>query len=56
MLSTELARVWACSPHHVRNLVQDGLLGLVARDYVPREAAQISRQTAFQFMQSRRIL
>jgi hypothetical protein len=55
-LSTELARVWACSPHHIHNLIQDGLLGLVDRDYVPREAVRISRQTAFHFMQSRRML
>jgi len=56
LFSTELARVWACSPHHIHNLVQDGLLGLVDKDYVPREAARISRQTAFHFLQSRRIL
>jgi hypothetical protein len=56
LLSTELARVWACSPTHILNLVEDGLLGLVDKPYVPREAMQISRQTACHFMQSRRIL
>jgi len=56
LFSTELARVWACSPHHVHNLVQDGLLGRVDKKYFPREAARISRQTAFHFMQTRRIL
>ena len=56
LLSTELARVWACSPKHIHNLAGDGLLGLVARDYLPCEAVQISRQTAFDFMQNRRIL
>ncbi len=56
LFSTELARVWACSPNHIHNLVEDGLLGLVDKHYVPREAVQISRQTAFYFMQSRRIL
>jgi len=56
LLSTELARVWACSPNHIHNLAEDGLLGLVPRDYHRCEAAQISRQTAFDFMQNRRIL
>ena len=56
LFSTELARVWACSPSHIHNLIQDGLLGLVDRDYLPCEAVQISRQTAFHFMQTRRIL
>jgi hypothetical protein len=56
LLSTELARVWACSPTHILNLAEDGLLGLVDKPYVPREAMQISRQTACHFMQSRRIL
>ncbi|MGA2540575.1 MAG: hypothetical protein ABSG78_03315 [Verrucomicrobiota bacterium] len=56
LLSTELARVWACGTSHIHNLVEDGLLGLVDKDYVPREAAQICRETAFHFMQSRRIL
>ncbi|MGD0412140.1 MAG: hypothetical protein ABSC18_10600 [Verrucomicrobiota bacterium] len=56
LFSTELARVWACSPHHIHNLIQDGLLGRVDKDYVPREAARICRQTAFHFMQTRRIL
>jgi len=56
LFSTELARVWACSASHVHNLIQDGLLGLVDKDYVPCEAAQVSRQSAFYFMQTRRIL
>jgi hypothetical protein len=55
LLSTELARVWACSPEHVHHLIEDGLLGLVDKDYGPCEAAQVSRQSAFYFMQARRI-
>jgi len=56
LFSAELARVWACTPHHIHNLVQDGLLGRVDKDYLPREAVRICRQTAFHFMQTRRIL
>jgi len=56
LFSTELARVWACSGSHIHNLIQDGLLGRVEKDYVPCEAAQVSRQSAFHFMQTRRIL
>ena len=56
LFSTELARIWACSPNHIHNLVQDGLLGLVEKDYLPCKAVQIPRQTAFHFMQTRRIL
>jgi hypothetical protein len=53
---SELGRVWACSVGHIHNLVEDGLLGVVEKDYLAREAVQISRESAFQFMQSRRIL
>jgi hypothetical protein len=56
MYSTELARVWACSPAHIHNLIQDGLLGVVEREYAPHEAAQVSRQSALHFMKTRRIL
>ncbi len=56
LFSTELARVWACGTTHIHNLAEDGLLGLVDRDHVPRAAVQISRETAFLFMQSRRII
>jgi hypothetical protein len=56
LISTELARVWACCPNHIHNLIEDKLLTLVARKYVPREALQITRQSALHFMQTRRIL
>ena len=56
LLSTELARVWGCGPTHIHNLLQDGLLGRVDKEHVPHAAAQVSRETAFFFMQSRRIL
>ena len=56
LFSTELARVWACGTSHIHNLAADGLLGLVEKDYVPREAVQICRETALHFMETRRII
>ena len=55
LLSTELARVWNCGASHIHNLIQDGLLPVVRRPYTLREAFQIPRQRAAEFMKSRRI-
>jgi hypothetical protein len=56
LVSTELARVWACSPEHVHNLIEDGLMGLADEGPGARNAAQVTRQSVLQFMQTRRIL
>jgi hypothetical protein len=55
LLSTELARVWNCGTSHIHNLIQDGLLPVVRKPYALREAFQIPRQRAAEFMKSRRI-
>jgi hypothetical protein len=56
LISTELARVWACSPEHVHNLIEDGLLGLAEQCSGACKAVQMARQSILQFMQTRRIL
>jgi hypothetical protein len=56
LFSTELARVWACSPTHIHNLIADGLLRLADKHPAPCQAARVCRQSAFHFMQTRRIL
>jgi hypothetical protein len=56
LVSTELARVWACSPEHVHNLIEDGLMGLADGGPGSRNVAQVTRQSVLQFMQTRRIL
>jgi len=55
LLTTELARVWNCSSSHVHNLVADGLLATVKKNYLPREAWLIRRDSACRFMESRRV-
>jgi hypothetical protein len=56
LTSTELARVWACSPEHVHNLIEDGLLGLAGEAGGSCKALQVTRHSALHFMQTRRIL
>ena len=56
LTSIELARGWACSVMHVHHLLRDGLLGLADQDRLPHGAMQISRESVFHFMQTRRIL
>jgi hypothetical protein len=48
--------VWACSPEHVHNLIEDGLMGLADGGPGSRNVAQVTRQSVLQFMQTRRIL
>jgi hypothetical protein len=55
LLTTELARVWSCSPSHIHNLVADGMLAVQKKKYLPREAWLIRRDSACAFMESRRL-
>ena len=55
LLTTELARVWNCSSNHVHHLVTDGLLAAVKKNYTPREAWLIRRDSACRFMETRRV-
>jgi hypothetical protein len=50
----ELSRVWNCGASHIHNLVRDGALAAVEKDYT-REGFQFSREKVFKFMQSRRM-
>ena len=56
LTSIELTRGWACSVMHIHHLLEDGLLGLADKDRLPHGAMQISRESVFHFMQTRRIL